>query len=94
MCSASASALSTVSIHRAGIVEVPLSAPENPEAIAVTPQFLQRSITRVLRDGDDVVGYYALTSEPDGPHLDKLFVDPEWIGTGAGTGMGAGTLRP
>jgi GNAT superfamily N-acetyltransferase len=58
-----------------------------PESIAVTPEFMQRATTFILREGHDVVGYYALTSEPDGLHLDKLFVEPGWIGTGAGKAL-------
>lgn len=55
-----------------------------PEAIAVTPEFLARSVTGVLEEDGQVIGYYALVGEPPVIALDKLFVEPAWIGTGRG----------
>jgi len=55
-----------------------------PESIAVTPELLATATAYVLKEGDTPIGYYALVRKDDGIHLDKLFVDPEWIGTGAG----------
>lgn len=55
-----------------------------PEAIAVTPEFLARSTTRVLEEGGRLIGYYALVGEPAAISLDKLFVEPDRIGTGCG----------
>lgn len=55
-----------------------------PEAIAVTPDFLARSITYVLDEDGEVTGYYALVGEPPAIALDKLFVEPHLIGTGRG----------
>ena len=55
-----------------------------PDAIAVTPELLARSTAFVLEEGASIVGYYALVRKDDGLYLDKLFVDPDWIGTGAG----------
>ena len=55
-----------------------------PESIAVTPEFLQGSTTAVMHIGDEVVGYSSLVQKDTGLYLDKLFVDPGWIGTGLG----------
>ncbi len=55
-----------------------------PEAIAVTPEFLAGATTWILEDDGQVVGYYALVQKPHSLYLDKLFVEPEWIGTGGG----------
>ena len=56
----------------------------DPEAIAVTPEFIRDSVTYVLEEGECVVGYYALVGEPPDVSLDKLFVDTDLIGTGRG----------
>jgi len=55
-----------------------------PESIAVTPEFMQSAIAAVLEIDGQVTGYYALVQKPSGLYLDKLFVDPTWIGTGHG----------
>ena len=55
-----------------------------PESIAVTTEFLARSITYVLEADGVVNGYYALVGEPPEISLDKLFVEPNLIGTGRG----------
>jgi GNAT superfamily N-acetyltransferase len=55
-----------------------------PEAIAVTPEFIERSIVWLLEEEGRVLGYYALTGDPGGMSLDKLFVEPDRIGTGCG----------
>ncbi len=55
-----------------------------PESIAVTPDLLAKAIAFVLEEGGAVVGYYALVGEPPILSLDKLFVEPERIGTGCG----------
>jgi GNAT superfamily N-acetyltransferase len=55
-----------------------------PQAIAVTPEFLDRAITWVIEDQGVVGGYYSLVEKDDGLYLDKLFVEPDRIGTGSG----------
>lgn len=55
-----------------------------PEAIAVTPEFLAKATVYVLEDENRILGYYALTGEPSELYLDKLFVEPDRIGTGCG----------
>lgn len=55
-----------------------------PEALAVTPAFLAQAATYVLEEAGRITGYYALVGEPPVISLDKLFVEPAWIGTGRG----------
>lgn len=55
-----------------------------PEAIAVTPEFLDATISYVLTERQNTLGYYSLWQKAEGLYLDKLFVDPERIGTGLG----------
>ena len=55
-----------------------------PEAIAVTPSFLETAVAWVAEADGSPLGYFALVDKPDGLYLDKLFVDPAAIGTGIG----------
>lgn len=56
-----------------------------PEAIEVTPAFFARSIIYLLEEDGRITGYYAFTGDPpDGLAFDKLFVEPDLIGTGRG----------
>lgn len=56
-----------------------------PQAIAVTPEFLQNALASYALEEDGVVtGYYTLTGTVEHAHLDKLFVDAHLIGTGRG----------
>ncbi|MGH2618668.1 MAG: GNAT family N-acetyltransferase [Thermomicrobiales bacterium] len=55
-----------------------------PEAITVTPEFITGSPVFVLEEDGLVVGYYALVGQPPEMALDKLFVEPDRIGTGCG----------
>jgi GNAT superfamily N-acetyltransferase len=55
-----------------------------PEALLVTRAFIERSPVYVLEEGSRVLGYYGLLSRPPDTYLDKLFVEPDRIGTGCG----------
>ncbi len=55
-----------------------------PEAITVTPELITNSPVYVLEEAGRVIGYYGLQGEPPEMTLDKLFVDADRIGTGAG----------
>ena len=55
-----------------------------PEAITVTPEFIASSPVFVLEEAGRIVGYYGLRGEPLEMALDKLFVEPDQIGTGRG----------
>lgn len=55
-----------------------------PEALRVTPSFIEDAPVYVLEEDGRVVGYYGLLSKPPDMYLDKLFVEPDRIGTGCG----------
>ena len=55
-----------------------------PEAITVTSEFIASSPVFVLEDAGRIVGYYGLLGDPPEITLDKLFVEPDRIGTGCG----------
>lgn len=56
-----------------------------PESIAVTTEFLENALASYALDEDGTVtGYYTLTGTSEHAHLDKLFVDAPYIGTGRG----------
>jgi GNAT superfamily N-acetyltransferase len=55
-----------------------------PETIRVTPELIAGWPCFVLEAADRIVGYYALLGEPPEMALDKLFVEPDRIGTGCG----------
>jgi GNAT superfamily N-acetyltransferase len=74
-----------------------------PEAITVTSELIMSWPVFVLEDAGRIVGYYGLLGEPPEMALDKLFVEPDRIGTGCGKrlwqhavttarGMGASVL--
>ena len=58
-----------------------------PEAITVTPEFIAGSPVYVLEEAGRIVGYYGLLGEPPEMALDKLFVEPDQIGTGRGRSL-------
>lgn len=55
-----------------------------PEAITVTPEFITSSPVYVLEEDGRVVGYYGLLGDPPQMVFDKLFVEPDRIGSGCG----------
>ena len=55
-----------------------------PETIRVTREFIADSPVFVLEESGRIVGYYGLLGEPPEMALDKLFVEPDRIGTGCG----------
>jgi GNAT superfamily N-acetyltransferase len=65
-----------------------------PEAITVTPEFIARSPVYVLESAGRVVGYYGLLGEPPETALDKLFVEPDRIGSGCGKRLGRHAAAP
>ena len=55
-----------------------------PETIAVSTEFVAASTVYLLEEDGRIAGYYALCGEPPEMMFDKLFVEPELIGTGRG----------
>ncbi len=58
-----------------------------PEALLVTPEFIAGSPIYVYEEDGRILGYHALLEKPQGWYLDKLFVEPERIGTGLGKAL-------
>ena len=54
------------------------------KAIRVTREFIADSPVFVLEEDGRIVGYYGLLGGPPEMVLDKLFVEPDQIGTGCG----------
>lgn len=55
-----------------------------PEALLVTPDFIAGSPIYVYEEGGHILGYHALLYKDPDWYLDKLFVEPDRIGTGLG----------
>jgi GNAT superfamily N-acetyltransferase len=55
-----------------------------PEAITLTAEMVQRDPVFVADVDSRVAGFYQLSASPPTMMLDKLFIDPGFIGTGVG----------
>ena len=55
-----------------------------PESLAVGPGLIEQEMVYLLEEGDTITGYYAFIGKPAALFFDKLFVEPELIGTGRG----------
>jgi GNAT superfamily N-acetyltransferase len=55
-----------------------------PETIRVTAEFIASSPVFVLEEAGCIIGYYGLLGDPPEMALDKLFVEPDRMGTGCG----------
>jgi GNAT superfamily N-acetyltransferase len=54
------------------------------EALTITPDFISRNdVFAALVEGE-IIGFYALATEPDRLVLEHLWIAPEYIGRGAG----------
>src|SRR6478735_5865818 len=55
-----------------------------PQALIVTTEMIADNPFYVLEEDARIVGYYGLMGQPPVMCFDKLFVEPDRIGTGAG----------
>ena len=55
-----------------------------PEAITLTESALEHDSVFVLEQSGTIAGFYHLSGPPDALLLDKLFIEPDAIGTGLG----------
>lgn len=55
-----------------------------PESLAVGPEMIERETVFLLEEDGTVTGYYAFIGTSKSLVFDKLFVEPELIGTGRG----------
>lgn len=55
-----------------------------PEAIAITPDFLTERITNLLEVDGRIVGFYVLSGEAPQMELSRMMIEPDMIGKGYG----------
>ena len=57
------------------------------DILTMRPEFIAANIACVAVENERAVGFYILTKEPDGPHLDHLWVLPDSMGRGIGRAL-------
>jgi len=53
-------------------------------AMEISPELIARSVTFVAERGRELVGFYMLVEESEGPTLQELWIEPAAIGSGFG----------
>src|ERR1700682_6189026 len=54
------------------------------EILTMRPQFVAENVTYCAKEGGRIIGFYLLTTEKDGMHLDHLWISPHAMGHGIG----------
>ena len=57
------------------------------DVLTMRPEFIAGNISYCGSEDDRLVGFYVLTSEADGLHLDHLWIVPEAMGRGIGRAL-------
>src|SRR3954452_14900020 len=57
------------------------------EVLTMRPEFIAGNISYCATERDRPIGFYVLTTEDDGIHLDHLWVLPEAMGRGIGRAL-------
>jgi ribosomal protein S18 acetylase RimI-like enzyme len=57
------------------------------DVLMMRPEFIAENAAYCAVEGDRAVGFYVLTTEDDGMHLDHLWVLPEAMGRGIGRAL-------
>src|SRR3982750_1882297 len=57
------------------------------DILTMQPEFIAENIAFCAVEGDRTVGFYVLTQEPDGIHLDHLWILPSAMGRGIGRAL-------
>ncbi len=57
------------------------------EILTMSPEFIAANVTGCALEGDNVAGFYVLTTENDGLHLDHLWVRPAAMRRGIGRAL-------
>jgi GNAT superfamily N-acetyltransferase len=57
------------------------------DILTMRPEFIAANVTCVALDEERMVGFYVLTTEDDGIHLDHLWVVPAAMGRGIGRAL-------
>ena len=55
--------------------------------LTIRPAFIATNLSFSAREGADAVGFYVLTDEEDGLHLDHLWITPHAMGRGLGRAL-------
>ena len=57
------------------------------DTLTIRPEFIAASVTYCAMEEDRAVGFYLLTNESDGLHLDHLWIVPDAMGRGIGSAL-------
>src|SRR4051795_4658785 len=57
------------------------------DTLTMRPEFIAGNISYCAIEIERPVGFYVLTNEPDGPHLDHLWILPSSMGRGIGRAL-------
>jgi GNAT superfamily N-acetyltransferase len=57
------------------------------DILTIRPEFIAANVTYCAMEDSDPVGFYLLTNEIDGLHLDHLWVVPDAMGRGIGRAL-------
>jgi GNAT superfamily N-acetyltransferase len=57
------------------------------DTLTMRPEFITANVAHIALENERPVGFYVLTKEPDGPHLDHLWVLPASMGRGIGRAL-------
>jgi GNAT superfamily N-acetyltransferase len=57
------------------------------DTLTMRPEFIAANVAYIAVENDRPLGFYVLTSEPNGPHLDHLWVLPSSMGRGIGRAL-------
>ena len=57
------------------------------DILTMRPEFIAENVAYCAREGARVLGFYLLTNEGDGLHLDHLWIVPDAMGRGIGRAL-------
>jgi GNAT superfamily N-acetyltransferase len=57
------------------------------DTLTMRPEFITTNVAYIAVENERPVGFYVLTQEPDGPHLDHLWILPSSMGRGIGRAL-------
>lgn len=57
------------------------------DILTIRPEFIAANVAYCATEDARVVGFYLLTNESDGPHLDHLWIAPDAMGRGIGRAL-------
>ena len=63
------------------------------DALTITPEYLQTNQVFVAVDGEQIIGFYALTVSGERAELDHMWVSPNHMGTGVGKELFVHAMR-